>query len=92
MSKHWGTRSTRKLTPLVVQTYGAICHICNEQIDTQRVWPDPLSLSIDHLVPRSAGGGNGLENLRPAHLTCNTGRQNKPLRRLASDERCFFRV
>jgi hypothetical protein len=31
------------------------------------------------VVPRSAGGGNGLENLRLAHAMCNTERGNKPL-------------
>lgn len=73
----------RKVAPLVVQTYGGVCHLCRKPIDLAARFPDPRSLSIDHVVPRAAGGDESLENLRPAHLHCNTSRgaqsmQSKP--------------
>jgi 5-methylcytosine-specific restriction endonuclease McrA len=33
-------------------------------------------LSIDHIIPRSKGGGNCIENLKLAHIDCNTRRQD----------------
>ena len=35
---------------------------------------DPLVVSIDHIVPRSRGGGHELPNLRIAHFVCNARR------------------
>jgi hypothetical protein len=39
-----------------------------------RLWPDPLSPSIDHIVPLSLGGADTAPNKRAAHLLCNTSR------------------
>lgn len=44
-----------------------ICHICGL----------PGAATVDHLVPRSLGGSNDLENLAPAHASCNYSRGNK---------------
>lgn len=62
------------LRPAVVAAYGARCVHCGGRIDLGRAWPDPLSLSLDHVVPRSRGGGDDLANLRPSHLHCNCSR------------------
>lgn len=35
-------------------------------------WPDPMSKSIDHIVPVARGGAHTMENLRAAHLGCNS--------------------
>ena len=56
-----------------------ICGICHEPIDLRLQYPDPLSISIDHIIPVSQGGNNFQGNLQPAHLICNTRRGNKPL-------------
>lgn len=37
------------------------------------------SNTADHLQPRTHGGNNSLHNLAPAHLSCNSSRQAKPL-------------
>lgn len=47
------------------------CGICNEQIDRSRKRPDPLSPSIDHIIPLSRGGDHTRENVQAAHLGCN---------------------
>jgi 5-methylcytosine-specific restriction endonuclease McrA len=55
-----------------------ICGICQQLIDTNLKYPDPMSFSIDHIIPRSQQGSHSFDNLRPAHLECNSLRGNKP--------------
>jgi 5-methylcytosine-specific restriction endonuclease McrA len=45
-----------------------------------RAYPDPLSASVEHVIPRSLGGGDDLANLRLSHLHCNTSRGARPVR------------
>jgi 5-methylcytosine-specific restriction endonuclease McrA len=50
-----------------------VCGICGEPI-TKRAGTDPDSPSIDHIVPRFLGGTSDEENLRAAHIKCNSRR------------------
>lgn len=64
----WGGHLVRGLRPLVLARYGDRCHLCRRRgADT-----------LDHVVPRSLGGLDTLDNLRPAHGFCNTGRGARP--------------
>lgn len=65
----WGGRRAQRLLQLTLETYGSICHLCGL----------PGADSSDHLVPRSLGGSDSLDNLRPAHRRCNSSRGNKLL-------------
>lgn len=47
------------------------CGICTEPIDRAVKHPDPMSPSIDHVVPLSLGGPHKQTNLQWAHLACN---------------------
>jgi hypothetical protein len=47
------------------------CYLCGESIDVRLGHPDPLSASIDHVIPRARGGTHDAANLRPTHLRCN---------------------
>lgn len=38
----------------------------------------PADVTLDHLLPRSAGGGNEASNLVTACRSCNSSRQDKP--------------
>lgn len=49
----------------VIARHGMVCHICREPIKSQ------ADLHIDHIVPRSRGGSDSIENLAPAHDGCN---------------------
>jgi len=40
-------------------------------IDPGLRWPHPLSPSVDHVIPVSAGGSDRDDNLRAAHWGCN---------------------
>lgn len=54
-----------------------ICGICKQPVDRCRDWPDPLSASIDHIVPLSRGGAHTAGNLQCAHLRCNSSKSNR---------------
>lgn len=56
---------------------GPICSLCFTEIDLTFAWPDPRSASIDHVLPRSLGGSNDLENLALSHLGCNCSKGNR---------------
>ena len=53
---------------------GWACQICGEQTSKRYAHDDPWSPTLDHIVPRSHGGTDALENLRLAHLWCNSVR------------------
>ncbi len=55
-----------------------LCQICFVGINTSLKYPDPMSLSLDHIVPRSQGGNHNMENIRIAHLDCNAKRSDGP--------------
>lgn len=65
----WNGRKIAKLTAAVFAEHGRVCHLCGM----------PGANSIDHLVPRAAGGTDDLDNLRPAHSRCNSSRGATPL-------------
>lgn len=50
---------------------------CGQRLRRDLAWPDPLSPSIDHIVPLSLGGTDTAPNKRAAHLTCNISRSNR---------------
>ena len=57
------------------------CHLCGLWIDPTRCGrTDPLAFTADHLIPL-ARGGELLDpgNLAPAHRTCNSRRNDRPL-------------
>lgn len=61
----------------VFEADGWVCGICQEPVDRNLPWPDPLSPSLDHVVPLSRGGRHAKDNVRLAHLICNTRRGNR---------------
>lgn len=50
------------------------CHLCADAIPRLAAWPDPLSLSMDHVVPLSMGGLHDPSNVKAAHLKCNVAK------------------
>jgi hypothetical protein len=53
------------------------CGICRKTVDIQFAWPDPMSPSLDHIVPLSQGGDHTYANARISHLRCNVKRSNR---------------
>lgn len=62
---------------LVVTRDGSKCGICLNEIDMSLRDPHPDSWSLDHLVPRSRGGNDELENLIGSHRVCNRWKSDK---------------
>lgn len=50
---------------------GGVCGICDGVVDPALVHPDPLSFSIDHVIPISKGGADAPSNVQTSHLECN---------------------
>lgn len=93
----WGGRKVRDLARLAVSVYGSTCCYCHEPIDpaysTESIYGHnhPKRLSLEHLIPRSRGGSDSIENLRPCHLGCNAARgaRRRPRRPTAYDPQLF---
>ena len=74
----WAGQWVIDLTRLTLSTYGTRCHLC--------AIAEPPANTADHIIPRSLGGEDTIENLRPAHLSCNASRGNRPLSELVKPE------
>lgn len=48
---------------------GWCCQICGAK--TEGEWPEPLSPSLDHIVPLAQGGAHSYENVQLTHFICN---------------------
>lgn len=62
--REWN-RVGKRVSAAVFETYGRTCHLCGT--------PNSAT-TVDHLTPKSQGGGHTLANCRPACPSCNTGR------------------
>lgn len=55
-----------------------ICGICGRPVNKSLKFPDPLSATVDHIIPFDRGGHpSAYENLQLAHLCCNRQKSNK---------------
>lgn len=50
---------------------GWVCGICGDLIFESVKYPDPMCVSLDHVVPLSRGGGHLYSNTQASHLACN---------------------
>jgi 5-methylcytosine-specific restriction endonuclease McrA len=58
------------------------CGLCGKRVRADKVWPHPLSPSLDHIVPLSRGGTHEPVNVQLAHLVCNTAKGNRGAQQL----------
>ena len=55
-----------------------ICGICGKPVDFSLKYPDPLSATIDHIIPIAKGGHpSDIGNLQLAHRWCNRQKSDK---------------
>lgn len=50
------------------------CHLCGRRVDRRLRFPHRMAPTFDHLIPCSEAGPDSPENLRLAHLSCNSSR------------------
>ncbi len=68
----------------LLESQGGMCYLCLEHIDLSLQYPHPASLSVDHVLPISKGGGHTWDNTRACHLGCNFAKGSKPLDTLSA--------
>lgn len=60
---------------------GCRCQLCGRKVDMTRRTSaskhDPLSPSVDHVIPLSKGGEHSMANTQLAHLGCNMSKGNR---------------
>jgi 5-methylcytosine-specific restriction endonuclease McrA len=79
------TRRARKLSAFVEDVDPQVvferdswtCHICGEAISTDLSHPDPMSASLDHIIPLAKGGEHSYANSGTSHLRCNQRKHTK---------------
>lgn len=69
-------------TQQVLDMYGTLCHICQEEIDLYASRRSGIGnwergLHIDHVIPIAKGGSDTLDNVKPAHAQCNLSKSAK---------------
>lgn len=57
--------SRRDKINIILERDGAICAICFREFE------DPLDATLEHWIPRAAGGSEDFDNLKVAHKKCN---------------------
>lgn len=67
----------------LLQEQQGYCYLCTARINLDLQYPDPMSASIDHVVPLARGGTGLRDNLRAVHLICNRQKGIKLLGELA---------
>lgn len=56
----------------------SICGICGKPVDKSIKYPDPMSPTIDHIIPIDRGGHPAdIDNLQLAHMKCNREKSNR---------------
>ena len=61
---------------VIADAFAWKCQLCGKAIPKAAKYPDPRSLSIDHVLPVSLGGADDAANVQPAHLRCNLTKRN----------------
>ncbi|MFC4783289.1 HNH endonuclease [Nocardioides sp. MAHUQ-72] len=64
--------TAERFDPLeVYERDGWVCALCARPVDRALAWPDPMSRSLDHVIPLAANGHHSRANTQLAHWICN---------------------
>lgn len=57
-----------------------VCGICGKPVDFSIKYPNPMSPTVDHIIPIDKGGHpSDIDNLQLAHFCCNRAKSDKLL-------------
>ena len=70
---------SRRKRGAIYERDGWMCHICGDPVSREYDPHDPFSPTLDHLIPRAAGGTHDPSNLATCHAVCNSRRGTRPL-------------
>lgn len=54
-----------------------VCQLCGGPVPRSAKFPDPLSASLDHIIPISRDGAHSYRNTQLAHFGCNSAKNNR---------------
>lgn len=74
--RHQRRANVSKHIPYLLERDNKRCQLCHEPVAWTRSVPDSRAPTVDHIIPRSLGGGDELANLQLAHLVCNVRKGN----------------
>ena len=81
--KHRALKQTTQVEPIkekeIYLRDGWTCQICHKKVHNKLKFPNPMSASLDHIIPLSEGGTHTYDNVQLAHLGCNISKQNNVL-------------
>jgi 5-methylcytosine-specific restriction endonuclease McrA len=77
-----GNRTEPYTLEQVLELYGTICYLCNEEIDMKASrqcgelgWEKGLHL--DHVIDIQHGGADAIDNVKPTHALCNISKRSR---------------
>lgn len=71
-------RSQYEANKKIILATQSICGICGRPVDKSIKYPDPMSPTIDHIIPIAQHGDPvSLDNLQLAHRYCNRMKSDK---------------
>jgi len=76
-ARKYGNDVFQSIDPLLIYMRdGWRCGICGQIVDPTLKHPDPMSASLDHIIPLAVGGTHTRQNVQLAHMICNSSKQD----------------
>ena len=72
-----GKRALYDHNKKIILATQSVCGICGRPVDKSLKYPDPMSPTVDHIIPCAKGGSDDLDNLQLAHRACNRMKSDK---------------
>ena len=73
-----GNRSLFEANKKIILATQSVCAICGRPVDKSIKYPDPMSPTVDHIIPLAKNGDPvALDNLQLAHRYCNRQKADK---------------
>ncbi len=81
--KHKALKQKTQVEPISEKSVylrdGWKCQICHKRVNKKLRYPNPMSPSLDHIIPLSKGGNHIYANVQLAHWICNISKHNRIL-------------